>query len=382
MYSAIIIFTKLFSFILRLSRLGSGNTWPGHFVLKLFPKLVLPARYIPRRGFVLISGTNGKTTTAKLIVHALRKKGFSVITNASGANLLNGIVSSLLLNSPIFGSTRYDYAVFEVDEFAVTDVSELLPPSLFVLLNLSRDQLDRYGEVDIIFERWVDVLKQKPCAAVVYDGSSVLLQRLARGYLGELVDYRDVNLGKVNTAFVSNFFPENIQAALAALRFLGVSQDFSENALSDFKPAYGRGESVVYKNKKIQFFLAKNPASLSLNLGYLSQARGKNYDSLLFVLNDNIPDGRDVSWIYDVEPSLFPGACEGKKVFVAGKRCYDMAVRIDYSGVHVPSQNIFVSIKSAVSAISSDKDVESVAVLPNYSAMLDLRKILVGRKIL
>ncbi|KKS08787.1 MAG: UDP-N-acetylmuramyl tripeptide synthetase [candidate division WWE3 bacterium GW2011_GWF2_41_45] len=117
-------------------------------------------------------------------------------------------------------------------------------------------------------------------------------------------------------------------------------------------------------------FLAKNPASLTTNLKVFEK-RKSEFDALLFILNDNIPDGRDVSWIYDVDPSVIFSACKDKEIYVSGGRVYDMAVRLDYAEVFIPEENVSASVQSITNLIKRKSSV-----------MLDFRNMLVGRKIL
>ena len=106
------------------------------------------------------------------------------------------------------------------------------------------------------------------------------------------------------------------------------------------------------------------------------------FDSLVFVLNDNVPDGHDVSWIYDIDPELLAEASSDKTVFVTGKRAYDMASRLHYAGVVFDEEHVHSDLSTCLNDVTSNESVKSVFVLPNYSAMLETRKILVGRKIL
>src|SRR3989344_4493112 len=134
---------------------GSGSTWPGHIAIettKNFIKEILQKNLHLK--IILIAGTNGKTTTGKLIQTVLEYNGEKVFQNESGANLLNGIASTLIQHSNINGHIAYDYAIFEVDENMLLLTLKQITPSYLILLNLFRDQLDRYGEVDTIVKKW------------------------------------------------------------------------------------------------------------------------------------------------------------------------------------------------------------------------------------
>ena len=379
MYLLITIITKLTNQIIKILKLGAGYTWPGHFALKLDNNILSNKKLHPSEGFVFISGTNGKTTTSKLISFILEKKGLKVVTNKSGANLLNGVASELILNTTLSGKATSDIGVFEVDEKVLPKLLEIISPRTLVLLNLSRDQLDRYGEIDIIVDAWKGTIsKLYKSTHLIFDSSQKLFEHIPGLFKGRSTGFvvskdltEDVSLfGEHNS--------KNVSATLEVVSDFGVKSQEALSILKDFKPAYGRGEIIEYKDTSFQIFLAKNPASINNNLRLLlsNKVSTKN---ILFVLNDGIPDGRDVSWIYDVDPLFLKEACDGKAIFVSGRRCFDMAVRLMYAGVDVAKENIFEDLNRAIQKVS---ERDEILVLPNYSAMLEVRKILTGRKIL
>lgn len=378
------LIAKTINRIIKLLRKGSGNTLPGHVALKIFPQVFSKIKY--PGGIILVSGTNGKTTTAKLLTHLLEYFGLDVVTNKSGANLLNGIASTVLLETKLNGRPLGDVAVFEVDEFTLPLVLKRLPPSALVLLNLSRDQLDRYGETDIIFERWKEAITNLSTSTIIVcDMEQKEFHELPDIFRGNIFyfDSDPSNLGK--TKLQGSFNAKNINAAILAVNLLGYDTDTVEEGLGDFSVAYGRGEIITTPSVDYQIFLAKNPASFNHNLEILSSDKvGGNV--LLFVLNDNIPDGRDVSWIYDVDPDKIRTACSGKAIFVSGTRALDMAIRLKYAGVDIDAKNVVSDLKAVLSTFGSFTKGASpapiVTVLPNYSAMLETREILIGRRIL
>jgi lipid II isoglutaminyl synthase (glutamine-hydrolysing) len=382
MYLLTTLLAKISNLIINVFKIGSGLTWPGHLALKFFPKsLSISLRNLPK-GFILISGTNGKTTTAKLISHVLQRSNFKTVSNKSGANLLNGILSALLLDTNFFGKPKSDIGIFEVDEFALPSLLTQASPRILLLLNLSRDQLDRYGEVDIIFDRWLRALKvSSPDFSVIADISQEEFKRIGDFYKGKVIYFNDSTTYLERTKLTGKHNAKNLNACLVVCNLLNLNIDKSVEVLKDFDPAYGRGESLTYKGKSYKILLAKNPASFNTNLDLLNETSSL-FDSLIFILNDNIPDGRDISWIYDVDAFKLESVCSNKKIFVIGQRSYDMAVRLKYAGV--PSNNIviFDQLQQLLKEISKDKNVNSIVVLPNYSAMLNFRKVVLGRKIL
>jgi len=153
---------KLIFLTSKILRLGAGATWPGEVALKLNKSFLRQMANQITKGVILISGTNGKTTTAYLTADILRENDLKVLHNISGANLLNGLASSFIINSNMLGKSRADIAVFEIDEANLPKALQLFTPKIIILLNLSRDQLDRYGEVEIMRQKWAEALKKLP----------------------------------------------------------------------------------------------------------------------------------------------------------------------------------------------------------------------------
>ncbi len=379
-YELSVLTTKLSHLIIKLFKKSAGLTWPGHIVLTFFPNILKDSGFVLDKGYVFISGTNGKTTTAKLIVHILEAQGMKVSSNKSGANLLNGIVTSLLLDKDFFGDPKTEIGVLEVDEFALPTLIKFIQPHILLLLNVSRDQLDRYGETDTIVEKWRDALSTlKSNTTLVLDATQENLAGLTSSFKGNVFYFDNSVAENFTYPLEGDFNVKNTNAALLACNLLHVPVDVCTQALENFDAAYGRGEAINYKGTKFTTFLAKNPASFNNNLHMLLNMPGHNV--FLCVLNDNIPDGRDVSWIYDIDPSKIAKVFFEKKVYISGTRAYDLALRLKYAGIYVAPENININLKENISKIVLSKE-EKVFLLPNYSAMLESREILTGRKIL
>jgi lipid II isoglutaminyl synthase (glutamine-hydrolysing) len=173
----------------------------------------------------------------------------------------------------------------------------------------------------------------------------------------------------------------NTNAAVAASRRIGIHEDIIRDALKDFQPAFGRQEVIVVDGKKIQLFLSKNPTGFNESLRTIKELGAK---SVLFVLNDGIADGRDVSWIWDVDMDIITGHV--KRIIVSGDRAYEMGLRIKYAEKFEArnskfeiEENLEKAIHDALGKVSKD---ETLYILPTYTAMLEVRKILTGKKIL
>jgi UDP-N-acetylmuramyl tripeptide synthase len=379
----LILVAKISHFFLKILGVGAGLTLPGYLALKLYPGLFKKIKFNYRNGVILISGTNGKTTTSKLITKILNEQDYRVLHNKSGSNIMNGIASSVLLDRDIFGRTKSNIAVLEVDEFYLPEMMEYLDPIVVVLLNLSRDQLDRYGEVDIIYERWKEGIKKlnKDRTVLVVDSTQKIFSDIKDSYSGEVHFFNDEKKYLKGTGLVGTHNAKNINAALKTVELLEIPKDISLNHLKEFDAAFGRGEAIEYKENNFKVLLAKIPASFDHNLNAVIEDL-KDIKDIIFVLNDNIPDGRDVSWIYDIDTKSLKEACAQKNIYVTGKRYLDMAIRVNYAGVKILSENISFDKVHVINKVLKDTQNEEILVMPNYSAMLEIREILTGRKIL
>lgn len=374
------LFIRKFKYLLKFFTKGNGYSLPGNYVLKLYPEILKDPRLNFKRGIILITGTNGKTTTSKIVTTLLTEMGLKVSHNSSGANLKNGIITQLLSSFDVFGNNHADIAVLEVDEFVLSILLMDLSPSHILLLNLSRDQLDRYGETDLIQERWVRSINKSDTSMTVilpsFDADLVKLKKDLNKYVVSF----DSNCSLISeTSLKGEFNEKNLSASLTLLNELGFDLKAIEPHLKQIRPAYGRGEVLNVFDNSYTLFLAKNPASFNSNLDMLTTDK-TNYDQIMIVLNDNIPDGRDVSWIYDVDTLKLKKYFEGKNIIFAGKRAYDMAVRFEYAGIPVTKECVFTDLYTALS--SEFNKSKSILILPNYSAMLEVRKILIGKNIL
>jgi UDP-N-acetylmuramyl tripeptide synthase len=195
---------------------------------------------------------------------------------------------------------------------------------------------------------------------------------------GSQVYLNDSLIGE--TTLTGYFNEKNLNAALVSLRNLGIEPEESLKHLADVKLAFGRGEKVSIDGKKVTFYLAKNPASFNNNLDFIKDHL--DCDTLVFALNDNIPDGRDVSWIYDINPEKISLVCENKNIYVTGKRSLDLAIRLKYANVKFSENQVCENLPLILKQVISDARSKNIVVFPNYSAMLDCRKVLLGRKIL
>lgn len=425
---------KTVTFLVRLLRLGAASVLPGEIARRIQPQLLQQLSSQVKRGVILIAGTNGKTTTSLLLRTMLERQGWRVTHNATGANLENGLVTALLDNTNLIGQLNADYAILEVDENVVPKVLPLIQPQVILCLNLFRDQLDRYGEVDTISQRWGQAIATLPPETVVIPNAddptlSYMGQKLPQHvlffglnepaqYLDEIphavdsiycpscghpLEYQGVYLShlgdfhcpscafqKGQLALDSREWPQiliglynkyNTLAAVLAAQQVGIDDNKIRDTIANFQAAFGRAEELDVNGKRVRILLSKNPVGMNETIRAVNQVGGK---TTLLVLNDRIPDGTDVSWIWDVDTEKLVE--RGGTLVVSGDRVYDMALRLRYSqqdcnnGLELLVEE---DLRNAIAtALEHTPEDETLHILPTYSAMLEVREVLTGRKIL
>ena len=398
----------------RLMRLrGGGSALPGLVVERLDPHFLPRALSDLPYGVVVITGTNGKTTTTKMVVQLLRAHGLTVFTNPSGSNFTRGIAAALIDKVDDKGKLVADVAVLELDEAHAVHFVKLVKPRFSLILNVLRDQLDRFGEIDHtakLLQRIVDATTE----GVVLNREDSLVRAMAPDnkkvqYFGLSTDLRalfpsdaemhggkssnekqphphrgDVILEKVagRTATFAFGTTEqkpvelkidgvynvlNAAGALALARMIcGLGADESKTLLaelSEVKPAFGRGEAILIDGEPLEIVLVKNPSGFRLAL--------RSYDdspaSTMIAINDNYADGRDMSWLWDVSfESLRPAV-----MMVSGIRAYDMALRLQYDQVDVShvEPDLAKALRAFIDHTSGRRRIYCT-----YTAMLSLRR--------
>jgi UDP-N-acetylmuramyl tripeptide synthase len=399
------------------------------------------ARRLPL-GSALISATNGKTTTAAMAAQILAPR-VRLAHNSSGANLLSGVTSSLL------SAKRPELGLFEVDEAALPEIAERVRPRVVCLGNLFRDQLDRYGELEHVAERWRHVVRGlAPEAVLVVNGDDPQVGDLARERAGSIVfglddprhavpellhaadskwclrcgrayDYSAAyvgHLGAYRCPACGHARPEldvvgrgielrgldgvdfsleaqsekrtvrlavpglyNVYNALGAASLalaLGSTLDDVGAGLERFGAAFGRFERIVVGDKRLLVLLVKNPAGA--NEAVRTLVAGGAPELAVLALNDAIADGRDVSWIWDVDWEPLLAGLE--RIVVTGERAAEMALRCKYGGFPADAIEVVPKLEEAL-----DRGLElspgggELVVLPTYTAMLALRRIVADR---
>ncbi len=421
---------------------GGGTTIPGKLLAELDRGAIdrLAARLA--NGTAVVSATNGKTTTTAMAAEILRPR-HRLAHNAAGANLVSGVASALLTAGDA------DLGLFEVDEAALPEVVRRVRPRAVCLGNLFRDQLDRYGELELLAERWRDAVATLPGEAqLVYDADDPQLAavseahpgsvsfglddpRVARpslqhaadskycvrcgtpydyaaAYVGHLGDYRcprshhsrpalevaarDISLHGLERASFQLDTPEgsrrielrlpglynvyNAVAAAALVRALGAELDETAAGLARFSAAFGRFERITVGGKQILLLLIKNPAGANEAIRTLVDGGAPRV--VVVALNDEIADGRDVSWIWDVDfEPLLAGL---DRLVASGERAAELGLRFRYSGLGDDAIELEPDLCDALDrGLELTPDGGELVVLPTYTAMLGLQRILASR---
>jgi len=428
----------------RVAGVGGGTTVPGKLLWKLDPGAVDELAGRLPLGSALVSATNGKTTTAAMAAEILRGK-FRLAHNRSGANLVSGVASSLL------SARDAELGLFEVDEAALPEVVRRLRPRAVCLGNLFRDQLDRYGELELVAGRWRAAVDGLPSdSRLVVNGDDPQVGDLGRdrdpatrtvfgvddprhahtalqhaadskwcircgtpyeyiaAYMGHLGDYRcpncgharppldviarEIELDGIERVSFDLVTPEgsrqvrlgvpglyNVYNALGAAslsRGLGATLDDVHAGLERFHAAFGRFERIDVDGKSLLVLLIKNPAGA--NEAIRTLLAGEPPTLLLVALNDATADGKDVSWIWDVDfEPLLPTL---DRLVATGDRAAELALRFKYGGLDETAIEVVPELETAL-----DRGLEltppggQLVALPTYTAMLALREVVARR---
>jgi UDP-N-acetylmuramyl tripeptide synthase len=388
----------------RLTGRGDGSVIGGVVGLKVAPDLL--RQLAAGRQIVMVTGTNGKTTTTRLVTAAIGSLGQEVATNAYGANMESGLVSALS------SAPDAPYAVLEVDERHLPNLIKVTNPRAVLLLNLSRDQMDRAAEIWLIARRWREAFAQAPQVRVVANADDPLIawaagsasqviwvaagqrwhedswccpdcgSHLRRDELGwrcgecslsrpsarwvldgEKVIDATGTVRELNLALPGRANRSNAVMALAVASLFGADVDQALPELRKVTSVAGRYTTVVRRGRTLHLLLAKNPA------GWLEafDVLGVDRPPLLLAVNAQGPDGRDTSWLWDVDYRVLAG----RRVLVTGERRIDLAVRLEADSIPF---ELVDDIEAAVDAVPAGH----LDVIANYTAFQHIRAV-VGR---
>ncbi|UCH87692.1 MAG: DUF1727 domain-containing protein [Dehalococcoidia bacterium] len=447
--AAAVTTAKLVAALSRRLGFGGGTALPGLVADAVVPRLATRLAARLGHGSVLITGTNGKTTTARLVRNVAQAAGYRPVHNHSGSNLMRGITACLIEATDArgqFPQPERRLGIFEVDEATLPEAAVALSPRVVAFTNLFRDQLDRYGEVDSVAALWRPaVASLPPTITVVLNADDPGVAGLADACRGSVLFYAvsDIScaVDQIEHAADARWCPScgreysysavfyghvgqwvcpgcgrgrpaadieatrvkqspdqplrlalatpsgqfdlslplmglyNVYNALAAVSVavaLGVPVDAIREGVASFTAAFGRQERMTVRGREVHTILAKNPAGLNQVLRAISAEEGPK--NLLFFLNDDIADGRDVSWIWDVDFEMLAG--QAALLLASGRRAADMALRLKYADIDADPA-IEEDTESALEkALALTPEGERLYVIPTYTAMLHVRKLL------
>lgn len=436
---------KIINILMRIMG-KKGTTFPGFIARKICPDII---RYLASsfpEGTLIITGTNGKTTTNNLLASILKTAGKRAAFNKEGANMLPGIAGALLQDTSFAGRTKADLLLLEVDEATVPRLCEQVTPRIAVITNFFRDQLDRYGELDTT----VQLVKKSlpPSTELILNADDPLVAQIGSGrssvyyyganslpssridstetregrycsHCGHELSYELFHYGQLGIyncprcgfkrpepyieayevrqedggiAFLVDrdyriplqgcYNLYNALAAFCAADRLGVDRADIQQGLIDFVSDAGRMEQFTFPDCTLTLTLIKNPTGFNQVINTLV-GMGSSI-RLLIAINDLAADGRDISWLWDVDFEILASQ-EDKisQLVCSGLRAEDMALRLKYAGFQEDRIVVEHSLEKAVQLLENYKPLEDEAIfiLPTYTVLFPLRKILVGKRI-
>lgn len=423
-----------------------GSSLPGMVARRIYPGALRDLAAQVGRGILVVSGTNGKTTTTNMIARVLSEAGYKVTSNLEGANLITGVTTSLVKDAGIGGKIRCDYAVLEVDEASVPRVLKEVKPGVVILTNFFRDQLDRYWELDKITGIIREALGQQKQMTLILNADDPLVAQFKKltnlpavfygmganeqsaltssqtregkfcPFCGNALTYEFFHYSQLGQYHcpgcdfsrpdpqVEAFEPKveggqsrcrlvynnqevelavqvqglyNLYNAMAAFSTglqLGLDAQSVLDSLSRYQPVTGRMEVFNYKGKPAYLNLVKNPTGFNEGLASLRADRGSK--DVFIAINDNVADGRDVSWLWDVEFEML-GEDHGpyNRFICCGLRGEEMAVRLKYAGVPADKVTINENMTQAVKNTLTGS-AGAAYLFSTYTALWPVQKII------
>ncbi len=419
---------------------GGGTSLPGKVLTKVEPNAIRKLSSQLDRGSVVISATNGKTTTAAMVASILERTGARLVHNRAGANMAGGIAATLAGAARKGGrELTGNFGLFEVDEFWLGQVAEQVEPRAMLLGNLFRDQLDRYGELETIADRWAAIVRQRP--GLVLNADDPLVADLGRHapepvyfgvdddrlalpelqhasdskhcrrcghaytysavYLAHLGHYKCPNCGQERpapTVVATDVELRGIRSAAFTLN--GARVELPLPGLYNVYNALGAAALSLQLGVELDDIVAGLQAvapafgrAETLDLGRPTSLllvknpaganevlrtlalEGEQLD-LLGVLNDRVADGRDVSWVWDADWELLVDSV--RSFTASGTRAAELALRMKYAGLDPKKITVVDKLEQGLDhALKTGEG--PLYVVPTYTALLELREILTHR---
>ena len=428
--------------ILRKTGRGGGTAVPGIIAMKTAKNIL--AKVSEGMQIVVVTGTNGKTTSCNMIEHALSFGGHDCLLNKSGANLMHGIAADLISEADWLGNARYPYAVLECDEAALKQIVPYLHPRVIVVTNLFSDQVDRYGGVQNTLREIRTGVERSPGSTLVLNAEDPLSSSLAQkvpnrviwyglnesvgvqgnvdlsdagvcpvcggeyiynyhvyahlggfrcpqcGYCRHTPDVSVLSItekgtdgstirlqteGKsqtVRVALPAVYNVYNAAAAVAAVKALGLPAQEAIDSLSSVRSSFGRLETFDLDGMRVQMILVKNPAGCNQAFSYVT-GFDEEYSAVL-CLNNRTGDGHDISWIKDTDYEKLVADPHLEKIYVGGDCAQELFARLQKAGAEEDRMERISDYPGLLEKLKED-DLP-VFILPNYTAMMDLRPLL------
>jgi len=419
-----------------MNLMGRGSSLPGKLLLKIDKNILtkLSRNYT----VVLVTGTNGKTTTSFMIYNILKNAGLHVINNSAGANMTPGIVTCFVKNHHFINRNTEKYAIIEVDEAYLRQIATQIDAKFIVATNIFRDQLDRYGETTTTYKFILDGIKNRPNAKLILNGDEPMLGNMPvdnmciyygfshykepeinantesifcrdcktpyeykSSVFNHLGEYACSNCGHARPSLdysieMTKLYPDksefsisnekyivgvpglyNIYNALCAFTVaseLAVDKDVIKSTLAVQESKFGRFETIAIDESDLKLLLIKNPAGCNQCID--TAAIDQNKVALMFMLNDKYADGTDVSWIYDGQFEKL-AAMNYSHVIIGGDRAYDMAIRLKVAGLDTGKFQICHEYADLLEVIKKQK--KTVYGFATYTAMTSFRRYLVDK---
>lgn len=413
-----------------------SSSAPGEIAMKICPGILKMLSAKVKKEIIAVCGTNGKTTTNNMICSILEKKGYNVVCNKIGANMLPGTVTAFIEKTGFFGKLNADYATLEIDEASARHVFKHLNPDVMLVTNMFRDQLDRYGAIELTAGFIKEALSLTENTTLIINGDDPICASIGKDYGKKVVafgisenvninldeakegqfcaycgkpleyeyfhysqlgcykctecDFRrpeisfeateiDISDGlkftvnkesKINVAYRGFYNIYNILAALAVAKEINVDLSDINEILSDYKPQIGRMEKFDL-GKPVILNLAKNPAGF--NQAVFTVLADEKKKDIIVAINDNPGDGKDVSWLWDVDFEKLADEKVGKLAYL-GIRKYDLDVRFKYADIN-KEEKVYDDLKTAISEMLKG-DGEILYLLVNYTVIFEAQNIL------
>ena len=442
--TAAILAGKIASWFSRL-RGHKGSSLPGLIARKICPGCLRDLSDQVRKEIILITGTNGKTTTTNMIAGILNCTGYKIIANLEGANMISGIATSFIMNTGIGGRIDCDYAVLEVDEASLPGVLEEVTPGPVVITNFFQDQLDRYWEIDKVVGIIRCSLSKYKSANLILNADDPLVAQFCNntglpvmfyglneykqpvnhgiksretkicpfcgsvlaydfyhyGHLGNYhctgcqfkrpapyVEAREptsvdeftvcrLHFGKQDVSLavqlqgVYNLY--NALAAFSAGLYLGIAPKTILDGLRNHRPVTGRMEKFVFGDKQVFLNLVKNPAGFNEGLSILCSTEGTK--DVFIAINDNDADGKDISWLWDVDFEMLGMNHEPLlRLVCSGMRGEEMALRLKYAGIPVEKIVVDHDLHRAIKNVLNSR-AGTTYLFSTYTALWHVHKI-------